>query len=210
MRAVETSRKAENTYFHTDHGGVLRNTRKGRGARALTNRHSMHLVLRSSQATGKNAFNRGQRKQQIARVVYKHASRNGIQMISFANAGNHLHLHIHLGAKKTVTIRGQTKVYDHRQMYCRFIRAITGAIALMVMSTSAAGVSLSASRQKQEHRFWDLRPFTRHVSTSRHFVNMREYMEINKLEGQGFHRINARLTVAFRYDQKHPPDMDDS
>jgi REP element-mobilizing transposase RayT len=182
------------TYAPTDHGGPLRNTRNGRGARALTTRHTMHLVLRSSKAKGAQSLTRGDRRRRITQLVYKHAARNHIHMLSFANVGNHLHLHIQLRTKKTVNIRGETQAYNHRQMYCRFIRAITGAIALMI---ATAGL-------------WDQRPFTRYVTTQRHFINMRDYMEINKLEGRGFHRINARLTIAFRFDQKNPPEIDDS
>jgi REP element-mobilizing transposase RayT len=185
----------------TDHGGELRNKRTGRGARHLTYRHSIHLVLRSSQAKGPRSFSKPQHKSKIAKTVYRHASRNGVRIISFANVGNHLHLHIQLTRQKLVQIKEQYYLCDHRELYCRFIRSITGAIALMIITTTG---TIDAKKS-----FWDRRPFTRYVATHRHYLNMKDYMTINQLEGRGFHRINARFEIAYRYDSKHPPDFDD-
>jgi REP element-mobilizing transposase RayT len=185
----------------TDHGDELRNKRTGRGARHLTYRHSIHLVLRSSQAKGPRSFSKPQHKSKIARMVYRHAKQNGVKVISFANVGNHLHLHIQLSRQKLVQVKKRYRLCDHRELYCRFIRSISGAIALLIlMSNGELGIKKS---------FWDRRPFTRYVATHRHYLNMKDYMTINQLEGEGFHRINARFEIAYRYDSKHPPDFND-
>lgn len=154
---------------------------------------------------------KGSRRQKITQIVYRHAARNGIHLISFANVGNHLHLHLQLMYWKTVNIKGQKKRLNHRGLYNRFIRGLTGAIALTMLTGAPANSDFASSAAKRttNGRFWDQRPFTRYVATTRHFINMKDYLEVNRLEGQGFHHINARLEIAFRYDRKHPPDFDD-
>jgi len=198
-------KKSKFTPLPTDHGGELRKKRSGRKARSLTCRHSLHLVLRSSKARGRMSFTAGKNRRKITEIVYKHAARNGICMISFANVGNHLHLHIQLASQRTVELRGRFEKLMHRDLYKRFIRSITGAIALAALGASPGHAKVLAPGD----RFWDQRPFTRYVATTRHFLKMKDYMEVNRLEGQGFHRINARLEIAFRYDRLHPPDIDD-
>jgi len=228
----------------TDSGGSLRNKRAGRGERSLTHKHSIHLVLRTSKAKGKMSFTYGNHRQRIAQIVYKHANNNAVQIISFANVGNHLHLHIRLAKKHLVKIARRARygdnvmnqhretktniihaaiaidshtfdnenaqheheVLNHRELYNRFIRAVTGAIALTLLAASPGHAKVKSHKD----RFWDQRPFTRHITDHKHFLNMKDYLAVNRLEGHGFNRINARLELAFRYDQKHPPDFDDS
>ncbi len=56
-------------YQSTDHGGALRSRRAGRGARSLTFKHSMHLVLRSTRANGKMAFSYGQNRSRVNQII---------------------------------------------------------------------------------------------------------------------------------------------
>lgn len=75
----------------------------------------MHLVLRSTQAVGEWSFRR--QPELIKRLIYKDANKIGVKVHGIANVGNHLHLHVKL---------------THRFTYDRFIRALTGAIALAI------------------------------------------------------------------------------
>ena len=157
------------------YGGVLRSARRGRqGARKLSTQHSMHMVLRSTKAKATWSFALPKNRQKIAQIITKHAKRNFITIISLANVGNHLHLHIKL---------------QHRAGYKAFVRAVTGAIALTVMGASKT----QAQVQAHKDRFWDYRPFTTIITSFRHFLSMQDYMQINRLEGLGFVRTNARL-----------------
>jgi REP element-mobilizing transposase RayT len=153
------------------YGGELRNKRKGRlGPRPLAVRSTMHLVLRSSKAVGPWSFLKHHKK--INAIVDKFALKYGVKILSLADVGNHLHLHIKL---------------SNRFTYRAFIRAITAAIAMAVTG---------ASRWKKvKEKFWDYRPFTRVVIGFRAFLNMRDYIRINQMEGQGFDRTYARLVV---------------
>jgi hypothetical protein len=48
-------------------------------------------------------------------------------------------------------------------------------------------------------RFWDYRPFTRVLQSWKEFLNLKAYVEINRLEGMGRSRVNARWIVRNRF-----------
>src|SRR5690606_18339362 len=148
---------------------------------ALSVKHSMHMVLRSSKARGPWSFAFPKNRVRIKNIVEKHAAKNFIEVISLANVGNHLHLHLKLSS---------------RRAYYAFIRAISGAIALTVMKASKLNQIVKAHKD----RFWDYRPFTKIVSHFRHFKAMKEYMMVNRLEGYGHDRVSARFIIAQNYD----------
>jgi REP element-mobilizing transposase RayT len=160
------------------HGGVLRNTRRGRSSgRALAVRHTMHVVLRSTKAKGKWSFTYRHHRQLVSRIITKHAAKNKISLLAMANVGNHIHLHLQL---------------PFRRAYFPFIRAISGAIALSIMRAS------KNSRRVFGHagRFWDHRPYSVVITKMTHFLRMKDYMRVNTLEGQGYTRIGARLLLS--------------
>jgi hypothetical protein len=227
----------------SSYGGELFKTRKGRSTpRPLDTRNTMHLVLRSSKATGNWSFKRPINERKITEVATKFAVKYGVKIHSIGNVGNHLHFQIKLG---------------NRFSYRPFIRAITASIAMSVtgasrwrrldqimaerdISQARAVKSKSASEPKttgrsklaseSEHtgksksasesepkgepaamsefppdelkatnvskKFWDYRPFTRVVQSFRGFLNLRDYIEINQLEGFGADRRHARFIVA--------------
>lgn len=165
-------------------GGELRKKRKGRTARTLSTKDTMHLVLRSSLARGLWNFKKHDHK--LREIVQKFARKYGVRIISLANAGNHLHFQIHL---------------TNRYTYRAFIRSITGAIAMAVTGASrwcplkkrlkelgvaAAGVAKA---------FWDYRPFTRIVRGLRAYLTLKDYIHINRLEGFGYTRDQARFLI---------------
>lgn len=155
------------------YGGELRKTRKGReGARPLATRETMHLVLRSSKARGDLSFKKPANERQIRRILTNFGGKYGVKILSLANVGNHLHLQIKLG---------------HRRMWNPFIRAVTAAIAMAVAGTSRWN--------KADGRFWDYRPFTRVVRSRTGFLRLRDYIAVNRLEGDGNPRPVARWIV---------------
>lgn len=176
-------------------------TRHGRkGARPISLQQSMHLVLRSSLAKGHHSLKSPRNSSYIQKTVQKFAHKNGIQVLSLANVGNHLHFHVRI-----------TK----RIGYLRFIRAVTAAIAMHVMEknrwseekTSSEGATRSQTRQRTQNsaslpstktKFWDYRPFTKIVESYVHFLKMKDYLEINQLEGLGLRRDFAQLILIRR------------
>ena len=160
----------------SDYGGSLRNTRKGRAhSRPISTKHTMHLVLRSTKATGEWNFRRPKHDKNIRRIIEKFSFVYGIKILSIANAWNHLHLQIKL---------------SNRFTYTAFIRAITGAIAMSITGRSR-WTTLKAKKEK----FWDHRPFTRIVESMRAFVNLTDYIRMNQIESEGFKRDEARSMV---------------
>jgi hypothetical protein len=188
------------------YGGELLKKRKGRarGGRPLATRTSMHLVLRSTKAVGEWSFKKKNNESRIETIITRFAIKYGIHIYSLANVGNHLHLHIRIG---------------NRYTYRPFIRAITSAIATAVTGTNrwntmrqqflrkqtnglgGRGVQDHHSQQQPHKkciRFWDYRPFTRIVEGFRAFLNLRDYIQVNRLEGFGHTRGEARMILLAR------------
>lgn len=164
------------------YGGTLLNTRKGRShARPLSTSQSMHLVLRSSHAKEKQSFRAPRNAREIQKIISKFSQRYGVQVLSLANVGTHLHFHIKLG---------------NRFGYFKFIRAVTSAIAMHVSGKNRWTVGNSQLKQK----FWDYRPFTRIITGLRDFLTVQDYVQVNQLEGLGVPRSQARWLIA----KKHP------
>jgi putative transposase len=175
------------------YGGSLRSTRKGRtGPRAISTKYSMHLVLRSTRAVGAWSFRKHDLK--IKAITQKFSVKYGVKILSLANAGNHLHMQIQLTTRHT---------------YKAFIRALTGAIAMAVTGASrwqplktliASNVKINTSTAG----FWDYRPFSRIVIGFKALLTLKDYIQINRLEGHGYDRNQARLLIAW---SKDPPKI---
>lgn len=162
--------------MNSSYGGELMKRRSGRTqARPLATRHTMHMVLRSTKAKGEFSFKKTKNNRAIGLIVGKFSKKYGVQVLSLANVGNHLHFHIKLG---------------NRYAYRPFIRAVTAAIAMAV-------TGVSRWKKGDGSKFWDYRPFTRVIDGGMTaFLRVRDYVRINQLEGFGFSRDVARIFVA--------------
>lgn len=171
----------QKAFFKLDklyYGGTYRNSRKGRKARPISCRDTMHLILKSSRAKGAWSFRAAANKQKVIALLAKFAAKNGIVIHSIANANNHLHVHLRLTTRHT---------------YRAFIRAVTAAIAMAITG---------ASRWKKlKEKFWDYRPFTRVVKGRRGFLTLRDYIHVNQIENAGATREEARKIVAWRVER---------
>lgn len=157
------------------YGGDLLTKRKARlKGRPLAIQHSMHFVLRSTQARGDWSFWR--HKKQISDIITRFAVKNGVRLNSIANVGNHLHLHLQL---------------TNRHTYRRFIRAISSAIMMQVTGISRW------NKINLPKKFWDRRPFSRVVIGYRAIMTLRDYIKINQMQGRGFARDQARFYVSW-------------
>jgi len=156
-------------------GGTLRKKRAGRGARPISARESMHLILKSTRAQGDWSFRAPKNRQRVLLLLHKFAARNAVKIISVANAGNHLHIHLRLTS---------------RHLYRAFIRGVTSAIAMAITGASRW--------KKMEGKFWDYRPFSRVVRGWKAFLALKDYLHVNQLENAGANRREARVLVAWR------------
>ena len=181
------------------YGGSLRTTRRSRETpRPLAVKKSMHVVMRSSLAKGSRSFQSGRNAKKIAELIRIHAARNHVRVFSFANVGNHIHLHIQL---------------SYRKGYARFIRALTSAIAMHVMGwnrwtggkarvraqtqqgNTLAQDSADSASAASPQRFWDFRPYTNVVTSWTGFLRLKDYVQINQFEAGGLPRSMACLIV---------------
>ena len=170
----------------SEYGGELRKTRKGRAtARPLAYRQTMHVVLRASLAKGEWSFRRAKNYKNVCRLVEKFAVMYEVHILSMANVGNHLHLHVK---------------FVNRPTYNAFIRALSGAIVMAV-----TGRNRWTKKTKEKLKFWDHRPYSRIVLSLRHFLNLKDYVAENQLEGQGVSRDITWLFVEMERDKNGNP-----
>ena len=149
-------------------GELLKKDKARQSGRPLDTKNTMHLVLRSSQAVGEWSFSRKENQKKLAEIISKFSLKYGVQVLSFANVGNHLHFQIQL---------------SNRHTYKMFIKAVTGSIVMAITKVN--------KKKKLLKRFWDYRPFTRVVIGFRAMLTLKSYIEINELEGLGCNRMEA-------------------
>jgi REP element-mobilizing transposase RayT len=175
MRQISTLKNQKSAY-----GGELSKTRKGRsGPRPISVKHSMHLVLRSSKAVGPWSFRKAKNESAIKSIFVRFGTKYGIQILRMANVGNHLHLQIKVGNRNT---------------FKAFIRATTAAVTSAVTKCNAH----QPLKEKFADRFFDYRPFTRFIIGGKDYLGIRDYIEINQLEGFGVKRAEARYIIKSR------------
>lgn len=166
--APKRGRKPQKPHDHF--GGSYLKNYNPKSKRPIDTKKALHVVLRSSHATGDKSFKNKKYEARVWQIVSFHAQKTGIRVYEYANAGNHLHLLL------------RTK---NRSDYNTFIRTITGLIA-RVVGKSERGVPL-------KKKFWDGRPFSRVVSfAKREFQTVKNYLLRNVLEAIGWMPYVAR------------------
>jgi REP element-mobilizing transposase RayT len=159
------------------YGGDLRKKAKNRGHRPLVFRSgTVHLCLRSTKATGRHSFLNPALRKQVDVYVRSFSARKGVHILSFANVGNHIHLHVKL---------------INSTLYKAWIRGLSSGLAMLSM-----GLEGFKKLKKEGKKFWDQRPFSRVIQSFQHFLNTKAYVEINKLEAMGMSRKQAELIVS--------------
>jgi REP element-mobilizing transposase RayT len=188
MRQIKLFKDDEKAF-----GGTLMTTARGRmGCRPLNTGHSMHLVLRSTKAVGEWSFKKPKNERMIKIIIEKFSRKYGVNIFSLANVGNHLHFQIKL---------------KNRFTYAPFIRAVTGSIAMAVTDSSRWNPLKSRPTKMRgakkysrkiahvKDRFWDYRPFTRVVQGYRAFLRLKDYIQLNRLEGFGVRKEQGRFLL---------------
>jgi REP element-mobilizing transposase RayT len=155
-------------------GDLLKKASARLHGRTLDTRNTMHFVLRSSKATGDWSFRR--HRGPIKNILDKFANRYGVRLLSMANVGNHLHIHLRL---------------TNRHTYRAFIRAVSAAIMMKVTGTSRW------TRIKSAKGFWDRRPYSRVIVGWLGILRLRDYLQVNQLEGLGYSRNQAKFFLAW-------------
>lgn len=179
-RFHHTKEQCQKLFSNRAHGGILRKKRKGRGKRFVSDRHSVHMVLRSSRAEGAWCFCRKENRLKLRNIIEKFSVKNDVEVHSWTPANGHIHLHLKFSSKRA---------------YKAFVRAVTSAIAMAITGVSRwnkNALNPSEWDEVQRRSFWDHRPFTKIVFGVKYFLALKDYIEINKIEGFGFSKNTAR------------------
>lgn len=163
-------------------GGSLLKNSNAKSARPVSVRRPMHLVLRSSLASGPKSFLRSKYSARIRNIIRKQAQINGVKLYGVANKGNHFHLLVLPRSKKA---------------YANFVRAISGLIARVVTglergkSKSNSTLSKAADLGQRtaalsKKKFWDQRPFSRIIEWGRNFKIAKQKVTSGSLDSIGF------------------------
>jgi len=140
-------------------------------ARPFRARLPLHIVLRSSSATGARSLLGFDSEIEV--LLAEQAQRHHVKIYGAANAGNHLHLVVQAPSK---------------QHLAAFLKAISGRIAQIV-----EGKSKEQNREAFQKPFWDARPFSRLLSWGKDFRNVCRYIGINATESAaGLSRYGTR------------------
>ena len=155
--------KNENFYLMNSGcwGGSLRNFRKKRTARHLSNRKFHHLVFKVNRDVNPTSL-RTPRTFSICRHVIKsYAKRFKIRISSHSIQADHIHLLVRTNRKSN---------------YQAFFRVVAGQISQRVTDTFHF--------KKFKQSFWRFRPFTRIVRNRKAYYRTKAYIRMNELEGQ--------------------------
>ena len=139
--------------------------------RPLSSKDSIHFVLRSPWAEGRDSFLVPKNKKSIERIVKRFALKFGVKIYKQAINSNHIHLLL---------------MITNRYLYRAFIKAVSGLIASHVMAQQSFKQFLKSRRISPRgdgvKGFWEFRPFSRVVSWGRDFKACLKYLEHNVLE----------------------------
>ncbi|MBO9667913.1 MAG: transposase [Bdellovibrio sp.] len=121
-------------------GGALLKKSNAKTARPVSVKHGMHVVLKSSQASGGWSFRRIENSKKIQSILYSQAQKYGVRIQEVAKSSDHLQLIVKI---------------KNREAFNAFMRAISGMIAMAVTG--------AAKTRALKTKFWDYRPWTRIV-----------------------------------------------
>lgn len=148
-------------------GGDLLKRKRNRTARPFSSKYSMHLILKSSRAVGRNSFGYGGHPRVVRSLIDRHCTKYGVKLIRYSNNFNHLHLHLKFAS---------------RAVYLRFIRSLTGSLAMAV--TGAKKMRPLATRLGAA-KFFDQRPYMSVVTNYRQYRLTNDYIDKNQRESVG-------------------------
>lgn len=167
-------------------GGELSKRSKYRTARPFSSKDTMHMVLKSSVATGKFSLGNSKNLVAVNNLVHQQCARYGVKLLKYSNNFTHLHLHLKFAS---------------RALYLKFVRSLTASIAMAVTGASKLKTLKEILGAK---KFWDYRPFTRIARSVRAYKTVQNYILLNQLEASGtVPKRTGRLRDLTAEDRKH-------
>ncbi len=165
-------------------GALLYKKRKSK--RPLSKKDSIHLVLRSEWATGRDSFLAKRNNQAIKQILVRFSKKFGVRIYQQALTSNHIHLLLRI---------------TNRTLYTAFIKAISGQIASHAMGQQSFKLFADARKKvaagdgsihQAPEVFWQFRPFSRITNWGKDFKQCTGYLKQNILEALGFVNYKPR------------------
>lgn len=141
------------------HGGILRNHRKKRKSRHLSNKKFHHLVFKLNRDLHPASLRIPKTFAICMHVIKSYAKRFNIKIASHSIQNDHVHLMVRTNRKSN---------------YQSFFRVAAGQIAQRVTDTFHC--------MKFKQNFWKYRPFTRIVRNRKSYYKTKAYIRLNELE----------------------------
>ncbi|WP_413295153.1 transposase [Bdellovibrio sp. HCB185ZH] len=152
------------------HGGILRRSSKGRGARTLSHRHPMHLVFKVNKAAVKSGLRSSRSFALMTRLLRRYAVKFYVKVEQFSVQTDHVH----------ILVRGR-----RRSNLQSFMRVLAGQFAQCLTDTH--------SQKNDGPKVWKYRPFSRVIKGYKPYQIVRDYIQLNELEALGRPYSKTRL-----------------
>ncbi|WP_413558788.1 transposase [Bdellovibrio sp. HCB209] len=156
--------------FRYCHGGTLRKSRKGRGARPLSSKDPIHLVFKINKAAVSKGL-RSPRTFSLLNVLLRKYSRKFFVSIEQCSIQvDHIHILIRGGRRSAIQ---------------SFLRVLAGQFAQCLTDTFTT--------KHEGEKVWKHRPFTRVIKGFKPYRIVRDYIQLNEKEALGMPYSKTRL-----------------
>jgi putative transposase len=154
------------------HGGTLRQCRAGRGARPLSTKDSLHLVLKARREVIGYGLRTHQRFSLIRRVLKKYSAKFYIRVEQVSVQGDHIHLLLRT---------------SKRSQFQNFFRVLAGQIAQRFQNEGLLTVTGTPAEAlpRAKRKLWRYRPFSRVVKGWKAYQVAIRYVQLNEREARG-------------------------
>ncbi|WP_210415674.1 transposase [Bdellovibrio sp. ZAP7] len=152
------------------HGGILRRSSKGRGARPLSHKDPIHLLFKVNKIAVKGGLRSLRSFSLMNRVLKRYSAKFYVKVEQFSVQMDHVHM----------LVRG-----SRRSNLQSFMRVLAGQFAQTLTDTH--------SLKHEGPKVWKYRPFSRVIKGFRPYQTVRNYIQLNELEALGRPYSKTRL-----------------
>ncbi len=160
-----------NWKFRFSHGGILRNLRKGRGARPLSGKDPLHLVLKANREYLRGGLRTYRRYFLIQKIIDRYSRKFFVKIEQVSIQNDHVHFLVRSA---------------RRAQLQNFFRVVSGQIAQQFQKQELLNMrEVSVIGTRGALKLWKYRPFTRVVRGWKAYNVVRNYVRLNEQEALG-------------------------
>ena len=152
--------------FRYNHGGVLRNKRRGRKARPLSTKAPLHLVFKIERKNLQKGLRSPLGFYIIQKVIKKFAAHFFVKIEQLSINHDHIHMLVR---------------FTKRTQGLHFLRVVAGQIAQEFHKARFLKVTDTLNTPK----LWKYRPFTRVIQGFKPYLMVKNYIQLNEKEASG-------------------------